>query len=368
MSKRPIKVLIVDDSLLVRNIIADILTNEDDIEVVATGKTGVDCVELSKKLNPDLIVLDIEMPVMDGLSALSELKKNRLRIPTIMLSVLTQHGADATFRALELGAIDFIPKPSSQIQMDTKELGRILIQRIRGYFDGSGSTPNAKESTKTSSTEKIVRTFPEKTAVDKKLGTTRIAEYEVICFGTSTGGPKALQTIVQAFPGDLKIPVFIVQHMPAGFTKAFADRMNGFCKLHVKEAENGEPVVPGTVYIAPGDFHMKISNKSGAKFIELDKSPVVNGHRPSIEMTFDSLREVYGGHKIVATIMTGMGRDGADAIKRIHDAKGFTLAQDESSSVIYGMNKYAVEIGAIDRVKPLVEILPNVLDIVNQRG
>jgi two-component system chemotaxis response regulator CheB len=369
-SQKVIKVIIIDDSLLVRNIIADLVSAEPDIEVVATGKTGMDAVELSKKLHPDLIILDIEMPIMDGLTALEELKKLKLNIPVLMLSVLTQHGAEATFRALELGAIDFIPKPSSQVQLQPAELGKILIQRIRGYFEtlqksGSetltGRSETALPRQKSSTQESPVPEVLKNKTVQKSY------PYEAICIGTSTGGPKALQTVISALPGDLKYPVLVVQHMPAGFTKAFAERMNSFSKIRVKEAENGEPINPGWVYVAPGDHQMRVRSQDRKCFIELDKGPAVNGHRPSIEVLFDSAREAYSADRLVSVIMTGMGKDGAEAIRRIRDGQGYTIAQDEETSVIYGMNRQAIEIGGIDRICGLGEISEVIMDTLRQR-
>lgn len=355
---KPIKILIVDDSMLVRNIIADLVTQERDIEVVATGKTGVDCIDLSKKLHPDLIVLDIEMPIMDGLTALEEMKKQKIHVPVIMLSVLTQHGADATFRALELGAIDFIPKPSAQMQMDTKELGNILIQKVRGYFEGQ----NRIEA------NKIASPSPISLPVTKNKGFQKKQRFEAICIGTSTGGPKALQSVLTRLPKDLSCPVFVVQHMPPGFTKAFAERMDMLSPIAVKEAERGETVRAGVVYIAPGDYQMRVTKRGDLKTIDLEQSPQVNGHRPSIEVLFDSLRAVYGGDTLISVIMTGMGKDGAEAIKRIHEDHGFTIAQNEETSVIYGMNRHAVEIGGIDRVLPLGSITDIMLETMKQRG
>lgn len=353
-----IKVIIIDDSLLVRNIIGDIIAKEPDIDVIATGKTGVDCVELAKKLSPDLIVLDIEMPILDGLSALDELKRLRLQIPVIMLSVLTQHGADATFKALEKGAIDFIPKPSAQMKMDTADLGKILVSRVRGYFEGLESSEIQKNKLdKASLSEK-----------QENKGFQKNDRIEAICIGTSTGGPKALHSILTRFPKDFSLPIFVVQHMPPGFTKAFADRVNSLSMIRVKEAEDGEKAEPGCVYIAPGDYQMRIAMKNGMKTILLDQSPQVNGHRPSIEVLFDSAREAYGSRRLIAVIMTGMGRDGSVAIKKIHDEHGFTIAQDEKSSVIFGMNRQAIELGGIDKILPLEEITENIMNTVKQRG
>jgi two-component system, chemotaxis family, protein-glutamate methylesterase/glutaminase len=353
------KILIIDDSLLVRNIIADIVAKEADLDVIATGKTGLDCVELAKKLRPDLIILDIEMPVLDGLSALDELKKLNLKIPVIMLSVLTQHGADATFKALEKGAIDFIPKPSAQMQVDPKELGRILVSRVRGYFEGLEKS-KAFEG---------LSAKKESTVLSQNKGFQKKDKIEAICIGTSTGGPKALHTVLMSFPADFSLPILVVQHMPQGFTKAFAERLDSLSKLRVKEAEHNEIVQNGTVYIAAGDHQMTIVAKSGGRYIQLDQNaPQINGHRPSIEVLFDSARSVYGGSHLVGVIMTGMGKDGSLAIKRIHDEHGYTIAQDEESSIIFGMNRQAIEMGGIERIVPLDRITNTIVDSVKQRG
>lgn len=360
-----IKVIIIDDSMLVRNIIADVLRAEKDIEVVATGKTGMDCLDLARKFSPDFIVLDIEMPIMDGLTALQEMKKANLQIPVIMLSVLTQFGADATFKALELGAIDFIPKPSSQMKMDTNEIGRILISKIRGTWESKQSIGTYRTSQELT-TQTIQKSNVESSP--RNINFRKSENLEAICIGTSTGGPKALLTVIQGFPDEFKIPVFIVQHMPSGFTKAFSERLNTFSKLSVKEAEDGEIVRSGYGYLAPGDFQMRIINKPSGKYIELKKDNQVNGHRPSIEVTFDSLRDSYSAQKLLAVIMTGMGKDGAEAIKRIKDGHGYTIAQDEASSVIFGMNRVAIEMGGIDKIVPVEKITSIIMDIVKERG
>lgn len=349
--ERKIKVVIIDDSVLVQNIISDLLQSGGNIEVIATGKTGIDCIELAQKYNPDLITLDIEMPLMDGLTALRELNKKRIHVPVIMLSVLTQYGAKATFQALELGAIDFVPKPSSAIRMDLREIGELLKSKIIGFFE--------HESKKKTRRVKIkVGNFPErKNNPIKALG-----------IGTSTGGPNALHYIFKQIPDNFTYPIFIVQHMPSGFTKAFAERLDEFSKIKVKEAEHGEKITPGVAYLAPGNYHMtlqKIDDKNIK--IDLNQKGLVNGHRPSVDVTFDSLRNCYTSN-LVSVIMTGMGRDGADAIKRIKYEGGATIAQDEKSSVIFGMNRQAIESGCIDYVVPLEKIVPCIIRIIKERG
>jgi two-component system chemotaxis response regulator CheB len=347
---RKIKAIVIDDSALVRNILTDLLQSDGLIEVIATGKTGLDCIELAEKYQPDVITLDIEMPVMDGLTALEELKKRNSKVAIIMLSVLTQHGAKTTFQALELGAIDFVPKPSSAIKMDLSEIGNLLKSKVLGYFDSEmkRKTPRVKIK---------VGNFPE----IKKI------PIKAVAIGTSTGGPNALHRVFKAIPKGFNIPIFVVQHMPSGFTKAFAERLDEFSEIHVKEAENGETVNSGTAYIAPGNYHLKLTRKEQGLTIELDQSQLVNGHRPSVDVTFDSLRAIYG-NAIVSVIMTGMGKDGADGIKRMKENGASTIAQDEKTSVIYGMNRQAIENGGIDFILPLDEIVPNILRIIKERG
>ncbi len=347
---RKIRAVVIDDSSLVRNIIIDLLQSGGDIEVIASGKTGIECLELAEKYKPDVITLDIEMPIMDGLTALEKLKQKNLNIAVIMLSVLTQHGANATFKALELGAIDFVPKPSSAMKMDLSEIGNLLKAKILGYFEAEVIRKTPKQKIK-------VGFFPDV----KKL------PIKAIAIGTSTGGPNALHSVFKNFPEDFSVPIFVVQHMPQGFTKAFAERLDEFSKIKVKEAVHGEIIEAGVAYIAPGNFHMKLVRKENSLRIETDQETLVNGHRPSVDVTFDSLRALYG-NAIVGVIMTGMGRDGADSMKRLKEAGCTTIAQDEKTSVIYGMNRQAIETGGIDYVVPLNDIVPNILRIIKERG
>ncbi len=354
-ANQPIRVVIVDDSLLVRNIISDQIQKDERIQVIATGKTGVDCIELATKLRPDIVILDVEMPVLDGLSALQELQKRKLGIPVMMLSVLTQHGADATFKALEYGAIDFVPKPSSSNQFNPEEVGTVLRNRILAYFD------SVRLLVQPIDPKKVVEAIKTKIFKEEKKAV------EAVCIGTSTGGPKALQTVFSAFPENFNLPIFVVQHMPVGFTKAFASRLNDHSKIQVKEAEDGEEIRPGTGYVSPGDAHLKIEIKAGRKWIALGKEAPVNGHRPSVEVLFDSAIREYGS-ALVGVIMTGMGKDGASATLRMREAGASTIAQDEESSVIFGMNRQAIEMGAVQFVEPVSAITSRILSILKERG
>ncbi|MEM7179976.1 MAG: chemotaxis response regulator protein-glutamate methylesterase [Spirochaetota bacterium] len=349
--KKKIRVVVIDDSPLVRSIVSDLLQSEGDIEVIATGKTGVDCVELAERLRPDAITLDVEMPVMDGLTALQQIREKNIKVAVVMLSVLTQRGARATFQALELGAYDFVPKPSSAIKMDLQDIGSLLKAKIRGFFyEKKLQKPPKRIKVK-------VGNFPDirKTAV------------EAVAIGASTGGPNALHRLFQKIPANFNLPIFIIQHMPAGFTKAFAERLDEFSHVKVKEAENGEVVQKGFAYLAPGDFHMKVRKREKNIYIELDKGQQVNGHRPSVDVTLESLLTLYNSG-MIGIIMTGMGKDGATSMKKIKEAGAATIAQDEKTSVIYGMNRQAIEFGAIDSVVPLDEIVPNIIRIIKERG
>jgi two-component system, chemotaxis family, protein-glutamate methylesterase/glutaminase len=351
-SYRKIRAVIIDDSALVRTIVADLLQVDGTIDVVATGKTGVDCLQLIEQYKPDIVTLDVEMPIMDGLTALKEISKKGIKVAVIMLSVLTQHGAKATFQALELGAIDFVPKPSSAIKMDTEEIGNLLRTKISDYFEHN------------------IKIITKKPRIKVKVGNfleNRKQSIRAIAIGTSTGGPNALHGLFKQIPESFELPIFVVQHMPAGFTKAFAERLDEISVIKVKEAEHGEIVKSGTAYIAPGNFHMKIHRKDLNISIELEQGQLVNGHRPSIDVTFDSLNICYGA-SLLAVIMTGMGKDGAESIKRLKEIGSPTIAQDEKTSVVFGMNRQAIDIGGIDHIVPLNEIVPQMIRIIKERG
>ncbi|MDX1960344.1 MAG: chemotaxis response regulator protein-glutamate methylesterase [Leptospiraceae bacterium] len=353
MGGKKIRAVVIDDSVLVRTVVTDFLQSDGDIEVIASGKTGLDCIDLAERLKPDVITLDIEMPIMDGLTALKELAKKNIRIPIVVISVLTQHGAKATFQALENGAFDFVPKPSSESQMALEEIAFLLKSKVRGIVDHE-----SKKNLPTKERVKVkVGNFPE----TKKLS------IKAVAIGTSTGGPNALQTVFKQIPPDFDYPIFVVQHMPAGFTKAFAERLAELSKIKVKEAENGEVVRTKTAYIAPGNHHMKIHKRDNNISIELEQGIQVNGHRPSVDVTFDSLNAHYGSG-LLGIIMTGMGKDGAEAMKRLKEKGAATIAQDEKTSVVFGMNRQAIDLGGIDHVVPLEEIVPQMIRIIKERG
>ena len=350
MSDR-IKVLVVDDSALVRKVITDILASDPMIEVVGTANNGKSAIFKTSQLNPDVITMDIEMPILDGLEALKYIIQTNPK-PVIMMSVLTQHGADATFRALELGAVDFIPKPSSVVALSVDEIADLLIMKVKSVYRSKVNIPTPGRVT---AAETLTADITPPAQVVAPLPSGKTSSDKIVAVGTSTGGPSALLSVFREIPPGFPSPVVVVQHMPEGFTKAFAERLNSSSHLTVKEAEDGDRMKPGCGFIAPGHSHIIIEKRNGEPVIRLSKSDKVSGHRPSIDVLFNSVADVYHD-KIVAVIMTGMGRDGADGISRIRSLGGHTIAQNEETSVVYGMNRVAVEIGGINDVVPLDDI------------
>lgn len=337
--------MVVDDSAFMRKIITDILEASGDIKVTGTAKNGLEALEKVKVLNPDVITLDVEMPSMDGLSCLKELQ-GITRAPVIMLSGLTKSGAKLTLEALEAGAIDFITKPTGLFEISGEEKKKEIIEKIR----------MAKSIRKTGVSDKEISGPRERTAAGDKLKRSGMLQ-TIVAIGTSTGGPKALNEVIPYIPGDVPAALLVVQHMPPGFTKSLAERLNTLSDLQVKEAEDGDRIQPGCVYIAPGDYHMLLArNKEGVFSIKLTKDPAVGGHRPAVNVTMNSIAES-GFPKVIGVIMTGMGTDGSEGIANIKKKNdGLIISQDEESCVVYGMPKAAVRTGVVDEVVPLKQI------------
>lgn len=350
----PIKVMIVDDSPFMRKAIERMLAT-DDILVVGTARDGEEALEKIPKFNPDIITLDVEMPRMDGLTCLKRIMRDFPR-PVLMVSSLTQEGAQATLDALAAGALDFIPKETSlatgsilQIQQDLQEKIRKLSKSPRFKKPSSGNPPSA-----TRQTQPFTALKPAKSpATPGILSSSPMAE--LLAIGCSTGGPKALQDLLPNIPKNLPVPCLIVQHMPASFTKPFANRLNSICQVKVKEAEQGEILVPGTVYIAPGGIHLCYRQKASQGSIELTPDPSDSLHRPSVDVMFHSIAKEYS-KQVLAMILTGMGSDGARGMEALKAKGAHTLAEAEESCVVYGMPRAAFERGCVDQVAPLQDM------------
>ncbi len=347
-----IKVLVVDDSALVRKIITDILERDPAIEVVGTANNGKTAIFKNKVLDPDVITMDIEMPIMNGLDALRHIIQTNPK-PIIMMSVLTQDGAEPTFRALEYGAVDFIPKPSSILSLSVEEIGNLLIGKVKSVYK---SKIKIQKKTAAEAGDGG-KDLPAPSLSGIKPGESR----KVVAVGTSTGGPSALLQVFRCLPENFPSPVLVVQHMPEGFTRAFAERINDNSALSVKEAEDGDLLRPGHGYVAPGHSHIVVERKSGGDVVRVVGGAKVSGHRPSIDVLFDSVAAAYGRDSI-GVIMTGMGRDGASGMLNIKKNGGSTIAQNEDTSVVYGMNRVAVEMGAIDVIVPLHDISKKIVE------
>lgn len=351
-----IKVIVVDDSALMRKIISDMINSEVDMQVISIAKNGQDLLDKLSKNPPDVITLDVEMPVMDGITALRKTRRDYKDIPVIMLSSISQRGTQLTMECLEAGAFDFIPKPSGTISLDINKVKTELVEKIRLAYERRKSYNVTNQNRTPINSEKpIVKTFIKKKKGDK---------FEAVVIGASTGGPKALYTVITTLPKDIGIPVFVVQHMPVGFTKAFADRLNSNSDIKVIEAADGMFIEKNVVYIAPGGYHMEIRNDNK---IHLTTDPSIWGVRPAVDKLFASASRVYNAN-IISAVLTGMGRDGAQGTVEIKKNGGITLAEDKSTCTIYGMPKATYETGMVDVVLPIEEIAIQIIKLVNGGG
>lgn len=345
-----IKILVVDDSAFMRKSLSLMLGSDSDIEIIGTAKDGQEGLELAHKLKPDLITLDIEMPRMDGLTALQRIMKE---CPTsvLMVSSLTTEGADATLRALELGAVDFIPKEMSYVSVNIVKIKEELIRKVKVIVKEKAIKSRlVKLRTVTS------KTTPELQKVVSPRGGIPKLGFKAVAIGISTGGPLSLQKVIPLINENLNVPMFIVQHMPPKFTKSLADRLNSLSKITVKEAENGEIIKDNLCYIAPGGFHMTFKKQiNGSTVINITEEPSDTLHRPSVDVMMNSLVDLYGKNAL-CIIMTGMGKDGLEGIKKLKMNGGYAIAQDEESCVVYGMPKAIVDSNLADVISPLENI------------
>ncbi len=355
-----IKVVVVDDSAFMRKSISIMLESDPEIKVVASARDGVEGVEFVKKYKPDLVTMDIEMPRMDGLAALQQIMKE-CPVPVLMLSSLTTEGADATIKALEYGAVDFIPKELSYVNVNIIQIKAELIRKIKEITRYSSLRERLKRIQGYTSRVKANdnNTLSTEIKTDSELPK---LPYKAVAIGISTGGPLSLQKVLPFINPKIGSPIFIVQHMPPKFTKSLSERLNSMSQIQVKEAENGERVNNGVVYIAPGGFHMTIVKSGAFTFeISISEQPDKTLHRPSVDVMMDSVINVYGKN-MLGVMMTGMGKDGFESIKRLKALGGACLAQDEQSCVVYGMPKSVVDAGFANVVAPL----ENIAGIINK--
>lgn len=353
---KKIRVLIVDDSAFMRKVIPTLLTLDPDIEVVGTAMDGQYALDKIPKLKPDLIILDLYMPRMDGLTVLPEIV-SRHRLPVLVFSALTQKDADLTFKALELGAVDFIAKPTALTEENFKSIAHDLTQKVRS------AASVAKRKIKT---HKLYPAKPVSEALQIPVNLLPDMAYQVLALGISTGGPNSLTEILPQLPVDFPVGLLIVQHMPEGFTEMFAKRMNEICRVPVKEAGDGDRIHQSQVLIAPGHSHMEVKRIRSGYITVLNRSPRVSGHRPSVDVLFESVARSFG-EDAVGVIMTGMGDDGVEGLVRLQEAGAATLAQDERSSVIFGMPKAAIRQGCVGEIVSLGKILPRALKLLKER-
>lgn len=349
--------VVVDDSALVRNLLTEIINRQSDMECVGAANDPLVAREMIRELNPDVITLDVEMPRMDGLDFLGRLMRLR-PMPVVMISTLTERGAEVTMRALELGAIDFVAKPRIGLADGIKDLSNQIVEKIRV----AASAHIRRTPTPASGAEGQAPAAP--AAPVKPIG--RLSTEKLICIGSSTGGTEAVKEILVNMPADSP-GIVITQHMPPGFTTSFAARLNGLCKITVKEAVHGERILPGHAYIAPGGKQFRI-DRSGANYVAVveDGEPV-NRHKPSVEVLFRSCAQVVGPNAF-GIMLTGMGNDGAKAMREMKDAGSYNYVQDEASCVVFGMPREAIAHGAADEVLPLTSIAPTLLTRLRSGG
>jgi two-component system, chemotaxis family, protein-glutamate methylesterase/glutaminase len=362
-----IRVMIVDDSALVRHIASDILGADPEITVVATAAQGEFALQKLTREQPDVITLDMEMPGMGGLETIRRIMALR-PTPIIVLSAHAARGAELSLQALELGAVDFVLKPTTTLSGGLPSVARELVEKVK---DASRITVSRQGPVPTVVQSAVPVARPQVRALPRPLGETTIragaGDYDLIAIGTSTGGPVALKTVLTGLPADLLVGVVVVQHMPPVFTKAFADRLDAICSVRVKEAEDGDAILPGRVLLAPGNWHMTVTRFGAEPRVQLNQREPVNGHRPSVDELMHSVAREYGS-RVIGVIMTGMGKDGADGLHQLRLRGGHVIAQDKESSVIYGMNREVVQNGDAHEVAPVEAIASRILDRLQGRA
>lgn len=355
--EKKIKVLVIDDSAFMRRVISDIINNDHRCLAIGTAVNGKEGLEKVLELEPDVISLDIQMPIMDGLTMLKKL--NAIRpTPVVMMSTLTKEGAKETIEALELGAFDFVAKPSNIFKVNSDEIKKELIEKILLATDSGAKNvkkfmPSISKTLSKYNTSEVNLTIPNETS---SLNTSKKVD-KLVAIGTSTGGPRALQYVLPYLKGNINAGIVIVQHMPPGFTKSLAERLNQLSEITVKEAEHNEEILNGTAYIAPGDKHLLISEINGRLIISLSNDPPKGGHKPAVDVMMNSILDLKSIKKLVGVIMTGMGSDGSEGLLNLRETRDIhIIAQNEESCVVYGMPKSVVEKNIADEVVPLDKI------------
>jgi len=347
MSK--IRVLVVDDSMFMRRMISDLLSQDAALEVVGAARNGQEGLELARQLKPDVITLDVEMPVMDGVTMLQKLMQEQ-PTPVLMLSSLTTEGAEVTLRCLELGAVDFVPKPSGSISLDLYKISSQIIEKVK-------AVARARIAVAPASARPATATPPPSPLIGRPT-----KDAPLVVIGASTGGPRALNTVMSSLPVGLHAQLVIIQHMPEGFTRSLAERLDRSSAFTVREAQGGETLQPGMAYLAPGGKHLTVER--GDK-IALTQDPPVHGVRPSVDVALLSIAQNYPGAVVVA-ILTGMGSDGAAGVRALHAKGAYTIAEDESTCVVFGMPRAAIQTGCVKRVVPLYQIAEAITEGVKE--
>ncbi|MCC6850917.1 MAG: chemotaxis response regulator protein-glutamate methylesterase [Rubrivivax sp.] len=369
------RVVVVDDSALVRSLLTEIVNRQPDMQCVGAAADPLVAREMIRNLNPDVITLDVEMPRMDGLDFLARLMRLR-PMPVVMVSTLTERGAEVTLRALELGAVDFVAKPKIGISDGLRQLGAEITEKIRiaararvqrhvapppAGPGAAGGHPGDGAAGASDDTAGAARRAAPHAAAGSSGGLLgRLSTEKLVFIGASTGGTEATREVLMQLPADAPA-VLITQHMPPGFTRSYASRLDGLCRVAVAEAQDGERILPGHAYIAPGGRHLAVE-RSGANYIArvFDGEPV-NRHKPSVEVLFESAARIVGRNAI-GVMLTGMGADGAAAMRKMRDAGSWNICQDEASCVVFGMPREAIAHGAADEVLPLAQIAPRLLE------
>lgn len=358
-SHRKIKVLIVDDSLIVRRMMERWLNDQPDLDIVGYAINGQEGVAKTKSLQPDVVVLDIEMPILDGLSALPQILQAHRPVRVVMASTLTTRNGEATLKALSLGASDFIPKPEANALAAASDYRREIVEKVRAL----GQTAIRRESA--ASPWSSARSSQTAARANTLAPTTRVGlRPDALFVGASTGGPQALRDVFFQLRGKVKVPVFVVQHMPATFTKVLANNIDQFWDAGCQEANDGEPAKPGRIYIAPGGKHMLVRKERGALVTSLNQNPPVKYCRPAVDPLFTSAAKACGD-RALCVVLTGMGSDGADGARDVVDAKGAVLIQDEASSVVWGMPGAVAQEGLAAHVSPLDKIGSAISNVLN---